>query len=54
MNRNETFNFPPDKFLISVYKFYLYATYTKWTVSHKYKPYDYAENRVGLDYFLKK
>ena len=48
MDRKEILNYPPDKFLIPVYKIYL----IKWIVSHINKPYVYTKNRVGLDYFL--
>ena len=37
----------------SIQDLFICDTSTKLIVSHINKPYVYAENRVGLDYFLK-
>ena len=55
MDKKEILNSLLDKFLIPVYKIYLYVTpppSTKWIISHIDRAYDYVGNGVGLDYFL--
>ena len=49
MDAKETLNSPPDKFLIPVYKIYLYATLPPRVVYHK-KINHISTQETGLDW----